>query len=106
MPANARSVSLAVNPAGDVLVAWTSDNTSDETGIAFWAHDKAEPNAPQLMPKIAGASNATPFAALDPDRRAVVAYQQDGKLLQTQSTNADTTAFDPPATLSSGKSAG
>ena len=85
VPANARSVSLAVNPAGDVLVAWTSDNTTDETGIAFWAHDKADPDAPQLLPKVAGASNATPFAALDPDRFAVVAYQQDGKLLQTQS---------------------
>ena len=42
VPANARSVSLAVNPAGDVLVAWTSDNTSDVTGMAFWAHDKAD----------------------------------------------------------------
>ena len=103
VPANARSVSLAVNPAGDVLVAWTSDNTSDETGIVFWAHDKAEPNAPQLQPKLAGASNATPFAALDPDRHAVVAYQQDGKLVQTQSANAGTTPFGPPSTLSSGQ---
>ena len=102
VPADARSVSLAVNPAGDVLVAWTSDNTTDETGIAFWAHEKTDPEAPQLLPKVAGASNATPFAALDPDRFAVVAYQQDGKLLQTQSANAGTTAFGPPSVLSAG----
>jgi hypothetical protein len=106
VPANARSVSLAVNPAGDVLIAWTSDNTSDETGIAFWAHDKAQPNAPQLLPKLAGKSNATPFAVLDPDRHAVVAYQQDGQLLQTESPDAGATAFNPPSTLSVGEVGG
>ena len=33
--ADAMSLSLAVNPAGDVLIAWTSSNTTDETGVAF-----------------------------------------------------------------------
>ncbi len=101
VPADASKISLAVNPAGDILAAWSSLNTSDETGIVFWPHDQAAPNARQLMPVLPGKSSATPFAVLDPDRRATVAYQQDGKLVQVTSANAATTLFSPPAFLSS-----
>ena len=55
---------------------------------------------------IAGASNATPFAALDADRHAVVAYQQNGQLVQTETADAGAVAFGPPVTLSSGQVGG
>ena len=100
--ANARSVSLAVNPAGDVLVAWTSDNTSDETGIVFWAHDKADPDARQLSRR----SPARPTRPRSPRWTRIASpsspTSRPASSLQTQSANAGVTPFGPPITLSSG----
>ena len=48
-PSPARTVSLAVNPAGDALVAWTSDNTSGPAGTVFWAREQPAPNAAQTF---------------------------------------------------------
>lgn len=87
------TVSLAVNTAGDALIGYTSDNTSSTAGAVFWAHDAAEPNAPQTFTGAQGTTLTTPFVVLDPGRSAVFTFQSAAQMVQV--TAADASAAQP-----------
>jgi hypothetical protein len=89
---DARDMSLAVNPAGDMLLLWTNVTSASSGRAIFWAHDAVAPNAAQVL-TTTGSSGASPVAVLDPDRKAVVAFQ-DGQTMVQASTN-DANATDP-----------
>lgn len=86
-----------------MLIAYTSDNSSDLAGTIFWAHDAAEPGAAVPIPGtgLGGGVSSTdsPNAILDPSRSAVVVFGHSGDLVQTTSSDAATVAFPAPTVL-------
>ena len=102
VPSSARTVSLAVNPAGDALVAWTSDNTSGLAGTVFWATGQPAPNAGQTF---TGADTASsPLAVLDPGRTAVFAFQRGRRMMQVTTADASAQPFGAETPLTDGAS--
>jgi hypothetical protein len=96
-------VDVAVNLAGDALIAW-SDNSSGVSGVAFWPAGAAQPNGPHTFTPPTAASAGEVNAFLDPNRSGVLLFQRNTTLLQALSANANFPGnpFGDPVTLVDG----